>query len=128
LACGLVGIGSGRGEKAARAVHRFATVPSGAFVWTRDRAGDYHLGRIVGPVREDRSPAAITVGIVYVRDTSWLVRAFKETEVPPAVAQTFSRGGRNFQRTHDSEAERMTAEIWRHERGGHARPTEQPSV
>jgi hypothetical protein len=126
LACGVVGIGSGRGEKAARGLHRFATVPSGAFVWTRDRAGDYHLGRIVGPLREDRSPAAIAVGIVYVRDTSWLARAFKETEVPSAVAQTYARGGRNFQRTHDSEAEQMTAELWQHERGGRARPTEPP--
>jgi hypothetical protein len=112
LACGVVGIGSGRGEKAARALHRFATVPSGAFVWTRDRARGYHLGRIVGDVREDRSPAARAVGIVYVRDTTWLARAFEETEVPPAVAQTFARGGRNFQRTHDSEAERMTSVMW----------------
>lgn len=91
-------------------------VPSGVFVWTRDRAGDYHLGRIAGAVREDFSPAAVAVGIVYVRDTKWLARAFKQTEVPAAVAQTFARGGRNFQRTHDSEAERMTAEIWRHAR------------
>ncbi len=113
LAHGVVGIGSGRGEKAARAVHRFATVPNGAFVWTRDRVHKYHLGRIGGAVHEDHSPAARTVGIVYVRDTTWLARAFKETEVPSAVAQTFARGGRNFQRTHDSAAERMTSEIWR---------------
>lgn len=63
LARGVVGIGSDRGEKAARALHRFARVPRGAFVWTRDRAGDYHLGRIAGAVREDRSPAARAVGI-----------------------------------------------------------------
>lgn len=56
------------------------------------------------------------VGIVHVRDTTWLPRAFREHEVPPAVAQTFARGGRNFQRTHDHDAERMTAEIWRRER------------
>ncbi len=40
-----------------------------------------------------------------------------QTEVPPAVARTFARGGRNFQRTHDDGAERMTAEIWRREGG-----------
>jgi hypothetical protein len=124
LGCGVVGIAPGRDEKAARALHRFATAPSGAFVWTRDRAEDYHLGRIVGAVREDRSPAAISVGIVYVRDTTWLARAFKETEVPPAVAKTFARGGRNFQRTHDIEAEVMTAEIWLRERD---RPGGSPS-
>jgi hypothetical protein len=128
LASGVVGIGSGRGEKARRAIHRFATLPSGVFVWTRDRAGDYHLGRIVGEMREDRSPAARAVGIVYVRNTAWLGRAFEETEAPPAVAQTFARGGRNFQRTHDSEAERMTSEIWLRAAGRPAEPTEQSAA
>jgi hypothetical protein len=118
LRTGVVGIGPGRGEKAARLLHRFATVPSGVFVWTRDRARNYHLGRIDGPAREDRSPAARDVGMVHVRDTTWLPRAIPEDDVPPAVAQTFARGGRNFQRTHDDEAERTTAEIWRRERGG----------
>ena len=116
LASGVVGIGSVSGEKAARALHRFATVPTGAFVWTRDRTGDYHLGRIAGPVREDRAPAARAVGIVYVRDATWLTGAVKEAALPPAVAKTFARGGRNFQRTHDSDAERMTAELWRRAR------------
>lgn len=117
LACGVVGIGPGRGEKAARALYRFAAVPSGVFVWTRDRGGDYHLGRIAGAVREDHSPGARAVGIAYVRDATWLARAFKDSDVPPAVAQTFARGGRNFQRTHDGEAERTTSEIWLHARG-----------
>jgi hypothetical protein len=113
LSSGVVGIGPGRGEKAAQALHRFATIPPGVFVWTRDRAGNYHLGRIAGSVREDRSPAALAVGMVHVRDTTWLSRAFREQAVPAAVAQTFARGGRNFQRTHDVEAERITDEIWR---------------
>jgi hypothetical protein len=63
---GVVGIGPGRGDKAARMLHRFATVPDGAFVWTRDCGGGYHLGRISGPMSEDRSRAARAVGIVYV--------------------------------------------------------------
>ena len=37
---------------------------------------------------------------------------FGEDEVPPAVAATFARGGRNFQQTHDERAERRTAELW----------------
>lgn len=123
LGCGVVGIGPGRGEKAARMVHRFAMVPAGAFVWTRDRAGAYHLGQIAGDLREDRSPGAVAVGIVHVRDTRWLDCAVPEAEVPPAVARTFARGGRNFQRTHDREAERMTAALWRRERRGRARRT-----
>ena len=115
LSSGVVGIGPGRGEKATRMLHRFATVPTGSFVWTRDRAGEFHLGRIAGAVREDHSPAAHAVGIVHVRDTTWLPRAFSEAEVPLGVAKTFARGGRNFQRTRDREAERMTAELWRGE-------------
>jgi hypothetical protein len=125
LASGVVGIGPGRGEKAARMLHRFALVAMGAFVWTRDRTGAYHLGRITGAVREERSPAALEVGIVHVRDTSWLPRALQEAEVPPAVARTFARGGRNFQRTHDGEAERITAAIWLREHGEPAWSTDQ---
>jgi hypothetical protein len=116
LARGLVGIGPGRGERADRMLHRFAEVPEGAFVWTRDRRGGYHLGRIIGALREDGSESARAVGITRVRDVEWLERTFAETEVPSAVAPTFARGGRNFQRTHDGEAEGLTAEIWLRER------------
>lgn len=116
LACGVVGIGPGTGERAARLLHRFAQVPEGSFVWTRDRSGGYHLGRITGELREDRSEPARTVGIVHVRETDWLPRVFEEPEVPAAVAYTFARGGRNFQRTHDEAAERLTREIWLRER------------
>jgi hypothetical protein len=109
---GLVGIGPGRGEKAARMLHRFAALPEGVFVWTRDRAGGYHLGQLAGPLREDRSAGARRVGLTHVRAANWLDRAFSENEVPAAVARTFSRGGRNFQQTHDDEAERLTAAAW----------------
>jgi hypothetical protein len=47
-----------------------------------------------------------------VRPTDWLARAFTEDEVPAAVVGTFARGGRNLQRTHDDDAERLTAELW----------------
>jgi len=117
LAHRLVGIGAGEGDRAQRLLHRFATVPDGVFVWTRDRSGGYHLGQITGPVREDGSVAARAVGIRHVRPTTWLDRCFGEAEVPGAVARTFARGGRNFQRTHDAEAERQTAELWRAEFG-----------
>ena len=109
---GVVGIDPGEGEKAARSVHRFATLPDGVFVWTRDRAGGYHLGQISGDMREVDSRAARRAGIRYVRPARWLGRAYTESEVPPPVAATFARGGRNFQRTHGAEAERLTAELW----------------
>jgi hypothetical protein len=109
---GVVGIGGGSGEKAARGLHRFATLCEGVFVWTRDRAGGYHLGRLSGPLREDNSPEARAVGIVHVRPVSWLGRTFNDAEVPRGVAATFARGGRNFQRIHDLDAERLTARLW----------------
>jgi hypothetical protein len=112
LARAVVGIGPGAGDRAARMLHRFAQVPEGAFVWTRDQGGGYHLGRITGELREDRSEGARAVGIVHVRDAVWLPRVFDEAEVPAGVAYTFARGGRNFQRTHDEDAERMTCELW----------------
>jgi hypothetical protein len=111
LAHGVVGIGPGRGDKAARMLHAFASLPEGVFVWTRDRAGGYHLGRIAGALREDRSAAARAVGLTHLRPADWLDRTFGESEVPAAVARTFARGGRNFQRIHDEEAERGTAEL-----------------
>jgi hypothetical protein len=100
------------GAKAARMLERFADLPDGTFVWTEGPDGGYHLGRIAGPWRYDDSPAARAVGIHHVRPARWLDRAIGDREVPAAVAHTFSRGGRNLQRTHDEEAERETAALW----------------
>lgn len=105
-----------RGERAARRLSRFAALPDGAFVWTRDCEGRYRVGRIHGPWRYDDSAAARAVGIHHVRPARWLDDALDEDVVPPAVAATFARGGRNLQRIHDEEAERRTAALWR-ERG-----------
>ena len=93
-------------------LHRFAELPDGVFVWTRPGEDAYRLGRIAGPLSEDDSAAAQAVGIHHVRPVTWLERTFRGEEVPPAVATTFARGGRNLQRTHDDEAERRTAELW----------------
>lgn len=123
------------GEKAGRMLRRFAEVPEGAFVWTRTGAGrgdtadagtpdgsasttgasvdaPYRLGRIAGPWRYDDSGAAREVGIHHVRPAEWLDHAFAEEDLPAGVAYTFGRGGRNFQRTHDEDAERETAALW----------------
>jgi hypothetical protein len=109
---GVVGIGEVKGERGSRMLRRFADLPDGTFVWTRTTDGTYHLGCIAGPWRRDDSPAARSVGIHNVRPTNWLERPFGEDEVPTAVAATFARGGRNFQRTRDERAERRTAELW----------------
>jgi hypothetical protein len=120
LGHGVVAIDPGPGEKAARSMHRFATLPEGVFVWTRDRDGAYHLGRITGPIREANTASARRSGVRYVRPTDWLELSFSPDQVPAAVAATFARGGRNFQRTHDAEAERLTEELWHASRSAQA--------
>lgn len=99
------------GDKAARMLRRFAELPDGTFVWTK-ADGFFHLGRISGAWRYEDSRDAREVGIHHVRPAKWLARPFGDDEVPTAVAETFARGGRNFQRTHDANAERRTAELW----------------
>jgi hypothetical protein len=107
------------GAKTARMLLRFADLDDGSLVWTRASDGTFHLGRIAGPWRYDDSPGAREVGIHHVRPASWVDRPIAEDEVPPAVASTFARGGRNFQRTHDERAERDTETLWtRHRPGG----------
>jgi len=100
------------GAKAARMLRNFAELDDGTYVWTYAGDGGYFLGRIAGAWRYDDSPAAREVGIHHVRPTTWLDRRFGDDEVPSAVAATFARGGRNFQRTRSERAERRTAELW----------------
>jgi hypothetical protein len=100
------------GAKAGRMLSGFAGLPEGTFVWTRQADGDYRSGRISGPWRYDTSRAAREVGIPHVRAAVWSPRHFGEGDVPPGVSRAFARGGRNFQRAHDREAERRTAEHW----------------
>jgi hypothetical protein len=108
---GVVGIGAANDERSARRLHRFAEVHDGAFVWTRTRDGAYRLGRLAGPLG-DAGAAAEAAGLPHVRPTTWLEHRFGDDEVPPGVAATFARGGRNFQRIHDEAAERLTAVAW----------------
>jgi predicted Mrr-cat superfamily restriction endonuclease len=101
------------GNKAARMLARFAELPDGTFVWTRDSSDLYHLGRLAGPWRyEDPDHTNNAPGICHVRPADWLPRAFTEDDVPAAVAETFARGGRNLQRIDDADAERRTAALW----------------
>jgi hypothetical protein len=106
------------GEKTGRMLARFAGVPEGAFVWTQASDGLYRLGRIAGPWRYDDSPAARAVGIHHVRPALWAAPALTAADVPAAVRETFARGGRNFQRTHDRAAEVQTAQLWNRGRTG----------
>lgn len=96
VAAGRVHIADARGRR----LERFAEVPEGSFVWTRDGDGTYWLGRLSGPLAGEQRPVV------------WLERPFGEHEIPAAVAATFARGGRNFQRTHSETAERETQRLW----------------
>jgi len=82
------------------------------FVWTQTGPDEYRLGRITGPWHYDDSPAAREAGIHHVRPAKWLDETFPASEIPAAVADTFARGGRNFQRTNDAEAAAETGKIW----------------
>jgi hypothetical protein len=101
---------SGRDRLAAR-LHRFARVPDGALVWTRSVDG-YILGRLTGPWSYDGSAAARAVDLVHVRPCRWLPDPTPESLVPAATLQTFARGGRNFQRTHDATVSRESLALW----------------
>lgn len=100
------------GSGAAARLARFAGAPTGSWVWTQEQPGAFRLGRIVGRWRFDATAEAARADLVHVRNCTWSPEAFAEHELPPAVAHTFRRGGRNFQRTHDPEVARLTERCW----------------
>jgi hypothetical protein len=111
LRVGVVGVGEAADERAERRLERFVAVPDGAYVWTRHPDGRTLLGRITGPWRRDDHGA--DVDLVHVRPCDWVAEPVDPALVPPAVAQTFARGGRSFQRTHPGDVEAETARLWR---------------
>ena len=56
---------------------------------------------------------AAAVDLVHVRECRWLATPLMERDVPAAVVATFSRGGRNFQQTHDANVGDESLRIWR---------------
>ncbi len=97
LAEAVAGVSDEHDERVARRLERFAAVPDGAEVWTRDPAGLFHRGRVEGAWRYDADPAAHDADLAHVRPCAW-EPPVAEHQVPAAVAATFRRGGRNFQR------------------------------
>jgi hypothetical protein len=104
----VAGLSEKHGAKAGRLLRAFASVPEGTFVWTRSGDGWFHLGRVAGPWRYEES----ATGIAHTRPADWLERPFGPDDVPAAVAATFARGGRNFQRIHSERAEQRTRSLW----------------
>jgi hypothetical protein len=101
------------GERTARRLARFARIPDGAFVWSRDDGGAYRLGRLSGPWRYDGSAAARDADLVQVRDCAWLPVPVPEQDVPAGTLRTFARGGRHLQQTHDPMIGEQTLAVWR---------------
>jgi hypothetical protein len=98
--------------RTARRLRRFCEVPHGAFVWTREPDGLYRLGQLTGPWYYDSAAAAAAVDLVHVRRCAWSPTPFPESAVPAGTASAFARGGRNFQRITDLEAEAGTERLW----------------
>ncbi|MCW2842985.1 MAG: hypothetical protein JWN22_901 [Nocardioides sp.] len=89
--------------RTARRLERFQAVPEGATVWTRDEDGMFRRGVLTGRWRYDDAPQARAADLVHVRPCEW-GRPLPEHETPAAVAATFRRGGRNFQRIRQLDA------------------------
>ncbi|MGJ0119859.1 GAF domain-containing protein [Williamsia sp. MIQD14] len=112
LRLGVCGM-SASDERGMRRVERFERVADGAFVWTRTDDGEFFLGRIDGPLREDHTDDATATGLMYCRPCRWTPTPVPEHEVPAATLRTFARGGRNFQQTHDPDVSDQSATVWR---------------
>lgn len=104
------------GARVARRLARFAALPLGDLVWTRDVDGAFRVGRITGPWRYVTAPAADGCGIHHVRPTEWAPRAVPHDAVPAAVLAAFARGGLNLQRIR--AADPAASEICRRRAGG----------
>jgi hypothetical protein len=111
----VIAAGSTHGDKARRMLLRFAELPEGVFVWTRTGEDEYRLGRITGPWRYETSESARRTGIHHVRPAEWLPDSRPAAATPAGVVFTYGRGGRNFQRINDEEAQAATARIWEEE-------------
>ncbi|MBB2989561.1 hypothetical protein FHR72_001024 [Mycolicibacterium iranicum] len=111
LSIGVCGFGAeGHGDQLERRVERFAEVPDGSFVWTRDADGLYWLGRVAGPYFVDEDGR--DVDLVHVRPCRWQDAPVTESRCPAAVIATFGRGGRNFQQIHDPTVGEESSRLW----------------
>jgi hypothetical protein len=111
LRLGLCGMGEATDERAERRLERFASAPDGSLAWTRSVDG-FHLGRLTGPVADDRSADALVADLVHVRPCDWLGEPVHAALVPGQVPQAFSRGGRNLQRIGLPGAGEATQDVW----------------
>ncbi|MCT1363751.1 MULTISPECIES: GAF domain-containing protein [unclassified Microbacterium] len=117
LTAALAAVDARHGERAARRLERFAALPMGTLVWTRDVDGLFWLGRLTGPWRYDDDPAAVAADLVHVRACTWSSSPVAASDVPPGVTATFARGGRNGQRIRTDGAGEQSSALWERSRG-----------
>lgn len=94
----------------------------GDLVWTRDRSGDYWLGRISGEWRFDASEAATRWDLNNVRPCEWLDAPKRDYQVPGGVVRSFIGAGSSFRRVGGAAACRMSQLIYEADSGGRASP------
>ncbi len=103
-------VGFGQIDVPQRRVDRFADMPDGSFVWTRDEDGLFWLGRVDGPYAYDAGGE--DVDLVHIRPCRWLPEPLVERDCPTAVLATYARGGRNFQQIHDARVGAESLRAW----------------
>ncbi|MFS0911562.1 GAF domain-containing protein [Microbacterium sp. 179-I 3D2 NHS] len=113
----LVAVDALFGESFARRLERFVAVAPGAFVWTRDADGLGWLGRLTGPWRYDAASDAVAADLVHVRPCDWLLTPIPPGELPRPVAESFARGGRNWQQIRAEGAAHDSAALWARHQG-----------
>jgi hypothetical protein len=96
----------------------------GDLVWNRDSSGAYWLGRITGPWRFDGSSEASKWDLNNIRDCEWLLRSYRDWEVPGAVVRSFTGPGSSFSRVAPDERGgwRVTELIWEQTKNPTAKP------
>lgn len=94
-------------------VRRLATqVEDGDLVWTRDRLGNYWLGKIEGRWWFDVSDAATRWDLNNVRPCRWLDSPMRDYEVPGGVVRSFVGAGSSFRRVGQGPACEMSRLIY----------------
>ncbi|MGB0120110.1 MAG: hypothetical protein WBP55_04050 [Solirubrobacterales bacterium] len=99
-------------QKTSRMISRFASLPDGSLIWTQIDEDSYCLGRLTGQWRYDSSGDAGQAGIVHLRPVEWIPEKIPIEKVPPAVLDSFARGGKNFQQIRASEAGPSSRQLW----------------
>jgi len=103
----------GWGRRAMWTVRRFGREAQvGDFIWTRDLAGRFRLGRLAGHYRYVNNAKATRTDTHQVRRCDWAQPPLGDLQVPGGIIRAFSGTSSSFERIHDEGARRYTAWLW----------------